>query len=202
MFVFCLLLSLSSLISSTYLPWLKCFFVPLSLSPFSQWACAGTCSLFLNELGLKSAGHSTSIQQAADVTQQCANHRPPLLPLLLWYTLNAASFSLFYLPLTLISPLPLSCFAVTHTFISVTYCWILPSYLGPYTSSYIIQPLDYPSFDLPVSHSLTGKSPESKGAFGCSPLLLVILSPFSNGFCLWLTELFVWISSLLVRDSM
>lgn len=44
--------------------------------------CPGTCSLFLNGLGLDSAGHGTSIQQAADVTSQRTNCEPPLLPVL------------------------------------------------------------------------------------------------------------------------
>lgn len=78
-----LLISLEGLLNAAFL-------VSLSLSLFPQRAITATCSLFLNELGLNSAGHSTSVQQAADVTRQCTNHKSPLLllPLFAHDTLN------------------------------------------------------------------------------------------------------------------
>lgn len=77
----------------------------------------------------------------------------------------------------------LPCNSHWHTHLSAWLLLVLTSpCLGPYTSSHSIQSQDYPSVDLLANLSLIAKCPESKGAFGCSPLFPSPLSPLTNRF--------------------
>lgn len=100
-----------------------------------------------------------------------------LLFLILVFLTLSSVYSL--LPL---SPSFLPCNSHWHTHLSSWLYWLLLSYLGPCASIHTTQPKDYPCLDLLPSHSLIGKCPERKGAFGCSHAPPSPLSPFSNRF--------------------
>lgn len=181
------LLSLKLWSSSTYLPWWKSLLL-LSLSLFPQRACSGTCSWFPNELGLKSAGHSSSIQKLlTSQTSAPTTSHPSSLFFSSMLSVQLHSPSLLYLLfchlLLLFLLVLLPCNSHWHTHLSAWLLLVLTSpCLGPYTSSHAIQSQDYPSVDLLANLSLIAKCPESKGAFGCSPLFPSPLSPLTNRF--------------------
>lgn len=126
----------------------------LSLS-LARSTCADTCSRFLNEFGLKSAGQSTSIQQAADVTYWF--HQLQISPFHSsspFRTPKSLHLQALQLSFLLFSSQPPS-FVLCQLFQTLVFLWV------SFTLSVLQRhnPSDYPCLDLLASHSLIGKCP-------------------------------------------